>query len=135
METNVQERIRLLRKKLKLTQDEFSKKINISRSNLCNIENGTIGITNRVIADVCTIFNVSENWLRTGEGEMFRELKTEDYLIDAFGKLVQMGDGEFVKQLCASLAKLTPEQWRDIAAFAWEVVENWRKAMEQEKKD
>ena len=136
-ESTMPERIRILRKELKLSQDEFAKKLNMSRSNLGNIETGTIGTTDRVIANICDIFNVNEDWLRTGEGEMFRELKTEDYLIDAFGKLVQMGDGEFVKQLCASLARLTPEQWRDIAMFAWETVENWRKGMEkeQEKKD
>ena len=131
-ESTMPERIRILRKELKLSQDEFAKKLNMSRSNLGNIETGTIGTTDRVIANICDIFNVNEDWLRTGEGEMFRELKTEDYLIDAFGKLVQMGDGEFVKQLCASLARLTPEQWKAVESFAWEVVENQRKAKEQQ---
>lgn len=68
------DRIKELRKKhLKLTQDEFSQKINISRSNLANIETKKVNITDRLIKDICSTFNVNEHWLRTGEGEMFVE--------------------------------------------------------------
>lgn len=64
------ERIRLLRKKyLNMTQEEFSSNINISRANLGSIEVGRIRITDRVISDICIKYNVSEEWLRTGEGE------------------------------------------------------------------
>ena len=88
------ERIKKLRKiHLKLTQDEFSQKINISRSNLANVEAKRIKVTDRVINDICTAFDVNEIWLRTGEGEMFvenedsiiAELATE-YHLDDFDK-------------------------------------------------
>ncbi len=68
------ERIRYFRKKIiKITQEEFSKKINISRSNLGNIEVGNVSVTDRVIADICSTFSVSEIWLRTGKGEIRQE--------------------------------------------------------------
>lgn len=59
----ISEKIRHLRKKLKLSQEEFSAKINISRSNLGNIETGNVGVTPRVISDICSAFNVSRDWL------------------------------------------------------------------------
>ena len=73
----IAERIKHLRKDvLKMTQEEFAARINISRSNLGNIEVGRIVTTDRVISDIADAFSVSESWLRDGIGEMF-ESKTE----------------------------------------------------------
>ena len=77
------ERIRYFRKDVQgMTQDEFAKKINVSRSNLGNIEIGRISVTDRVVSDICNSFSVSEEWLRTGSGEMLQE--TEETLFSSF---------------------------------------------------
>ena len=61
------ERIRRLRKKiLNMTLEEFSSKINISRSNLGNIETGRIRLTERVILDICRAFGVRQDWISNG---------------------------------------------------------------------
>lgn len=65
------ERLKIIRLKLKLTQDDFAKKINVTRSAISNYEKGTRNIMNRVIADICREFNVNEEWIRHGTGEMF----------------------------------------------------------------
>lgn len=78
------ERVKLLRKSLNISQEVFSSKINISRSHFALIESGTKKLTDRVIADICREFYVNEDWLRNGIGEMFREEDTfslDDYLI------------------------------------------------------
>lgn len=68
---NVNERIRYLRKsELEMTQDDFASKIDISRSNLGNIETGRIIVTDRVISSICREFNISEDWLRYGKEPM-----------------------------------------------------------------
>lgn len=68
------ERIRQLRKKiLNMTLEEFSTKINISRSNLGNIETGRIGLTERVLSDICRTFHVRQNWLMNGTEPIFEE--------------------------------------------------------------
>lgn len=69
----VYERIKYLRKQLDKTQQEFADQINISRSNLGNIETDKIGITDRVITDICEEFNVNEKWLRYGEEPIFTD--------------------------------------------------------------
>lgn len=65
------ERIINLRKTLEMTQEQFSNKIGIKRSTLSGIENGSGIITDRTIITICNVFAVNENWLRTGDGEMF----------------------------------------------------------------
>ena len=65
------ERIKELRKVLNLSQESFSSKLNISRSHFAMIENGSKNITDRVFSDICRVFNVNEEWLINGTGEMF----------------------------------------------------------------
>lgn len=65
------ERILQLRKTLKLTQEEFSKALGIKRSTLSGFENKTAIVTDRTVISICNVFNVSEDWLRHGKGDMF----------------------------------------------------------------
>lgn len=65
------ERIKKLRKKLDYTQQEFAEKIGTARNNIAGYETGKRSPSEAVISLICKTFNVSETWLRTGEGEMF----------------------------------------------------------------
>ena len=53
-------RIKLLRKDLKLTQKEFGDAIKVSNSNISNIENGSVNLTDRNIYEICSKFNVNK---------------------------------------------------------------------------
>lgn len=71
-------RLRQIRKERHLTQEEFGKKIGIeSRAHISALENGNRTITDRIINDVCREFNVNEEWLRTGKGEMYKTTTDE----------------------------------------------------------
>ena len=67
-------RIKKLRNSLGLTQLDFASKIGL-KSSISEIENGKAPITDRTIISICSVFNVNENWLRTGQGEMFNVLQ------------------------------------------------------------
>jgi len=71
-------RLRILRKGLNLTQEEFSKRIGIKRNTLANYEIGRNVPIDAVIFSICREFNINEEWLRTGQGDMFRELPEEN---------------------------------------------------------
>ena len=71
------ERLLLLRKKLNITQSEFASKIQISRSHLSGLENGSRNFTERVISDICREFDVNKKWLEDGEGEMFIDILSQ----------------------------------------------------------
>lgn len=66
------ERIKELRKALKLTQQEFADRLNIKRGAIANYEVGRNEPIDAVISLICEKYNVNEEWLRDGTGEMFR---------------------------------------------------------------
>lgn len=65
------ERIKKLRKTLDLTQQEFANKIGIKRNSLANYETGRNTPIDAIVVSICREFNVNEEWLRNGIGEMF----------------------------------------------------------------
>lgn len=67
------ERLKKLRKALGLTQQEFSDKLKVSRSNIATYEVGKNNPADAVVNLICREFHVNETWLRTGEGEMFNQ--------------------------------------------------------------
>lgn len=71
------ERIKLLRKTLKLTQQEFADKLNIKRGAVANYEVGRNQPIDAVISLICKTYNVNEDWLKSGEGDMFLPFKGE----------------------------------------------------------
>lgn len=67
------ERLKELRKTLKLTQQEFADRLNIKRGAIANYEIGRNVPIDAVVSLICKEFNVNEDWLRNGSGEMFKE--------------------------------------------------------------
>ena len=76
--------IKYLRTHLKMSQTEFAEKIGISQQTLSGIENNSRTLTDHTVITICSVFGVSEEWLRTGNGEMFPVHPEDDALIEAF---------------------------------------------------
>lgn len=68
------ERIKLIRDKLDITQEEFSKKLGTTRNTITNYEAGRREPMEATIKSICREFNVNYDWLKNGEGEMFDAL-------------------------------------------------------------
>ena len=67
----IHERLAYARKKLHLTQAQFSEKICVSSGFLCSMEIGERKINSRMIKIINLTTGISANWLETGKGEMF----------------------------------------------------------------
>ena len=68
----INERIRHLRKdELDLTQAEFASKLGLKQAGVSAIERDSVAVTDRTVKAICMVFNVREEWLRTGEGEVY----------------------------------------------------------------
>ena len=65
------ERIKNLRKILNLNQSDFGNKIGVRQTTIAGYENGSRQPIDAIVASICREFRVNEEWLRTGEGEMF----------------------------------------------------------------
>lgn len=107
----IYDRVKYLRKDfLHLTQDEFSKKLNISRANVANIESGRVSITERTIQDICRIFSINEDWLRFGHGDIERPpMGKGNELVELIADLVQ-ADDDFSKQFIIEYLKLSDDE-------------------------
>lgn len=71
---NIGDRIKILRKDiLDLTQAKFGEKIGLKSTAIGQMESGDRNVTDRTILLICNEFNVNEEWLRNGTGEMFIE--------------------------------------------------------------
>lgn len=102
------ERIRELRKLLKLTQQAFADQIGFSQNYIWQLEKGERTPSDRTIADICRIFGVDRIWLETGVGEPFRESspeeETQKALMQALG-----GSDESKARLIRAVANLPDE--------------------------
>ena len=67
----VNERLAFARKTLKLTQREFAEKISVATGFVACMEIGERKVNPRIMKLVSSVFNISLQWLETGEGEMF----------------------------------------------------------------
>ena len=76
----INQRVKELRKALNMTQVNFSQVIALSSGYLAGIETEKRKVNDRLIKLICSSFRVNEQWLRTGEGEMFAEENNEQYI-------------------------------------------------------
>lgn len=68
---NINERIRDLRKSLKLSQEEFGNRLGVTKASISRLESGINNVTEQMIKSVCREYNVNYAWLKEGVGEMF----------------------------------------------------------------
>lgn len=65
------DRIKAIRKHFKLTMEKFGNKLGVTKVAISNIEKGNRNLTEQMSKAICREFNVNEDWLKTGNGEMF----------------------------------------------------------------
>ena len=107
----LKDRFKELRKKLNVTQQEFADKLKISRNFVAQIEIGNKVPSDRTIDDVCKEFNVREEWLKNGEGEMFYPVKRNDEISKLLGYVTKADDDYFKYRLINALARLDDSGW------------------------
>lgn len=83
------ERIKDIRKELRLTQQQFADRLGVARNNIAGYETGKRSPSDAVISLICRVFNINESWLRTGEGEMFEQVSESDQLSEAVADLMK----------------------------------------------
>lgn len=82
------ERLKLLRKTLKINQTNFAKQLGITQTAYSMIESGINPLSGRYIKVICSVFGVNETWLRSGEGDMFYASPYEKEFTQIFSSLV-----------------------------------------------
>lgn len=88
----MKDRIKEVRINRNLTQQAFADKLQITRSNIAGYETGKRIPSDAVVSLICREFNVNENWLRNGDGDMFIEIPEEDMYSRAAASLLREDD-------------------------------------------
>ena len=113
-------RIKELRKALNMTQNDFGKRIGLTPNTVTNYETGRRVPSNQVIFSICREFNVHEEWLRDGTGEMFNTMSQDEELAYIVGQALPNASKE-MKETFIAFGKLsqqfTADDWAVIRKF------------------
>lgn len=104
-EETINQRIEHLLKILELKRVEFGAAINVTGSFISQICSGAKVPGERTILDICAKFNVSETWLRTGQGEPFLPPDPDKELRDVFTAMLLAGVSDPVLDLAKSILR------------------------------
>ena len=109
------ERIKTLRLELSLTQSEFGEKLGISQNYVWMIEKGDRVPSDRTVADICRVFGVNEDWLRTGQGEKYLRLSRKETVAAYVGKILGGKVTPMEETLIEFMAETSPQEWEELA--------------------
>ena len=123
---NIGNRILKVQEASGLNKTAFAERVNLSQPYVSQICTGAKTPSDRTIADIVREFNVNEVWLRTGEGEMFRQLSRDDEIAQFIGSVLSDDRDNFKKRFISALSKLDEREW--------EAIERMAKLMAEEKK-
>lgn len=112
-------------------KSQFARRLNVTPAYISKLSKNADSVpSDRTIDDICREFNVNENWLRTGEGEMFITLSRSEE-ISAFVGDILSGEPDFRARLISALARLTPEQWKQLEGIANTLISEMQKKTNQ----
>ena len=103
------ERVRTLRKALSLTLDKFGRPLGVGKTAISKIENGENSLTDQMIISICREYDVSEEWLRTGTGDMYVALDREQDIAQMTATLFREESESFRYRLTKAILKMSDE--------------------------
>lgn len=115
---SIGQRIKMVRVAKSKTQKSLAEDLGLKQNTVASYEIDRVQPSDRTISDICRIFNVNEDWLRTGEGEMFLPLTRSEKIAKFAGKILRDESPSFQRQLVELLAELDTEEWEMLERFA-----------------
>jgi bacteriophage CI repressor helix-turn-helix domain len=107
----LKDRIKKIRKELDLTQQKFADKLGVQRNTIAMYEMGRTLPSDAIMRSICREFNVNEDWLRTGQGEMFIKQTRDEQIASFVGSIQSSEDDSFKKRFISMLSALDESDW------------------------
>ena len=124
MKLLIGERVRSIRKQLGLNQTEFAARIGMTQGYITSIERGTRDVNSRLVKLICETYGVSENWLFTGDGDMFQD--NDHLLLANLTRKHKLNSAQTA--LLAAFFKLTAQQRDATLVFLKRMIDKNKKA-------
>lgn len=115
------ERIKEIRKTLKMTMERFGERLGVTKTAISNIEKSKRKVTEQMRKAICREFNINGDWLRTGNGEMFVQLSQEDETAHIVQDMLGSNTGSFyniILEIAKSYKKLSPTSQKALDELA-----------------
>lgn len=129
-ETGICERIKELRtcNSVKLSMEKFGERLGVGKTAIHKLENGVNNVTDQMLKSICREFNVSEDWLRYGTGDMF--VIPEDKTAAVVASILTKKDDPLYKMMVSfaeTYEQLSPESQKVLQEFGAKWLENEKK--------
>ena len=125
------ERVKEVRKSLNLTMEQFGNKLGVTKVAISNIEKEKRNLTEQMSLAICREFNVSEEWLKTGEGEMYQQLSEDEEIAGIVSDLLEEGkDNAFygiILEIAKTYNELSPASQKVLTEAAEKLADNLAK--------
>lgn len=114
----MKDRIKKIRKSIPehgKTQESFAKFLGIPKQNLASYETGRRTPSDAVIQLICQkCYNIREDWLRTGEGDMEKPITKSQEIGDFVSSIMHLPDKDFKKRFIHALQRLDEKNWKHL---------------------
>lgn len=118
------ERLKQLRKALKLNQVDFGAKLSLTGSAISRYESGVNAMADNIVLLICREFDVNEEWLRYGTGSMFSQKNMD--LIEQLSDKYDLG--LYGRQLLETYLELSDSDKLAVERFVANLTANVEKA-------
>lgn len=122
----MKDRIEYVIKSSNIKKVDFAKRLNLSQAFVSQMCSGAAKPSDRTIQDICREFGCNEVWLRTGEGEPFKERSLEETIM-RFAVQINKGSDDFRKAYVAMLANLSDDCWKGLQEMYDKLSEIYKK--------
>ena len=125
------ERLKQIRSAYHLTQQQFAERLGITRNTIATYETGKSNPSDAAVSLICGKFNVSEEWLRTGQGEMFLPEQQDE--ISQLAKKYNLEPA--IRVFIQKLVTLPPQQRKIVSDLIMETALEISQIEDQEEED
>lgn len=110
----INDRIQIILEQSKMTKTAFGEALKVSQQYISKLIK-TGNPSDRLIEDICEKIlidgkKIDENWLRTGEGEMFLTLDRKEEIAQLTAELFKSEKNSFKTRLIMSLSRLSKDE-------------------------
>lgn len=121
---DINNRIDLLIKDLGITKTRFADSLHVSSQFISSLCSGAKQPSERTISDICREFNVSLDWLQSGNGEMYVQRSANEELGLMVASLMAEADESFRKRFVSAMLELPPEFWPELEKFIKKIAQD-----------
>lgn len=125
------DRLKELRKTLKLSQTKFGEGIGVGLGVVRNLEDGITEPSTALVDLMSKVYNVDVVWLETGDGEMFRKMTRREKIASFVGEALADESDSFRSEFILTLSALSDDGWKKLR----DVIHEFKKAEDKIRQD